>query len=160
MKALVNLEFPSFAPRHRLIKLISALGLASVATVARYESATCDEENFSSPEECASALIHTRFACAGFRGGAIALREKNSLNSVLSVDNYVIFTCCARVGNKINAMVLISLFPSHGVFSLSPTDGHELTRIFARAALVLGLRGGAIALREKNSLNSRLHSVD
>ena len=32
MKALLNLEFSSFAPRHRLSKLISALGLASVAT--------------------------------------------------------------------------------------------------------------------------------
>ena len=30
--ASVNLQFPSFAPRHRLSKLISALGLASVAT--------------------------------------------------------------------------------------------------------------------------------
>ena len=32
-------------------------GGASVATVARYESATCDEESFSSPEECASAPL-------------------------------------------------------------------------------------------------------
>ena len=31
--------------------------LASVATVARYESATCDEESFSSPEECALAPL-------------------------------------------------------------------------------------------------------
>ena len=30
---------------------------ASVATVARYESATCDEESFSSPEECALAPL-------------------------------------------------------------------------------------------------------
>ena len=32
-------------------------GGASVATVARNESATCDEESFSSPEECASAPL-------------------------------------------------------------------------------------------------------
>ena len=32
MKASVNLRLFSFAPRHRLSKLISALGLASVAT--------------------------------------------------------------------------------------------------------------------------------
>ena len=32
MIASVNLQFPSFAPPHRLSKLISALGLASVAT--------------------------------------------------------------------------------------------------------------------------------
>ena len=31
--------------------------LASVATVARYESATCDEESFSSPEECTLAPL-------------------------------------------------------------------------------------------------------
>ena len=31
MKASVNLKFSSFAPRHRLSKLISALGLASFA---------------------------------------------------------------------------------------------------------------------------------
>ena len=31
--------------------------IASVATVARYESATCDEESFSSPEECALAPL-------------------------------------------------------------------------------------------------------
>ena len=56
MKASVNLQFPSFAPRHRLSKLISALGLASVATAARYESAACDGRNFSSSEERALAL--------------------------------------------------------------------------------------------------------
>ena len=41
--ASVNLQFPSFAPRHRLSKLISALGLASVATaeaLASLRSAT------------------------------------------------------------------------------------------------------------------------
>ena len=57
MIASVNLKFPSFASRHNSSKLDSALDLASVATVARYESATCDEENFSSPEECASASL-------------------------------------------------------------------------------------------------------
>ena len=31
--------------------------LASVATVARYESATCDEGRFISPEECALAPL-------------------------------------------------------------------------------------------------------
>ena len=51
MIASVNLEFPSFAPRHRLSKLISALGLALVATVARYESATCDDGAFRIPKE-------------------------------------------------------------------------------------------------------------
>ena len=30
---------------------------ASIATVARYESGTCNEESFSSPEECALALL-------------------------------------------------------------------------------------------------------
>ena len=38
MKASVNLQFSSFAPRHRLSKLISALGLASVATKGRFIS--------------------------------------------------------------------------------------------------------------------------
>ena len=58
-------------------------------------------------------------ALAGLRGVTIALRERSCLNSVLSVDNYVIFTCCARGGNKINAML------------------HEFRRVFARASLVL-----------------------
>ena len=57
MKASVNLKFSSFAPRHRLSKLISALGLASVATAARYESAACDGGRFISPEERALAPL-------------------------------------------------------------------------------------------------------
>ena len=55
MKASVNLQFSSFAPRHRLSEFIFALGLASVATATRYESVACDERNFSSSEERALA---------------------------------------------------------------------------------------------------------
>ena len=55
--ASVNLQFSSFAPRHRLSELISALGLASVATATRYDSVACDEWNFSSSEERALAPL-------------------------------------------------------------------------------------------------------
>ena len=80
MKASVNLQFPSFAPRHRLSKLISALGLASVATPMRDEHRLRRQRgmiallatkgrfisprgvcfstiNFSFPEECALAPL-------------------------------------------------------------------------------------------------------
>ena len=57
MKASVNLQFSSFAPRHRLSELISALGLSSVATATRYDSVACDEGRFIFPEECASAPL-------------------------------------------------------------------------------------------------------
>ena len=57
MKASVNLQFSSFAPRHRLSELIFALGLASVATATRCDSVACDEGRFISPEECASAPL-------------------------------------------------------------------------------------------------------
>ena len=77
MIASVNLQFPSFAPRHRLSKLISALGLASVATAARYESAACDERNFSSSEERALAPLglssQRSLACEPIRGGGFSL---------------------------------------------------------------------------------------
>ena len=55
--ASVNLQFSSFAPRHRLSELISALGLASVATAARSISAACDEGRFIFPEERALAPL-------------------------------------------------------------------------------------------------------
>ena len=57
MKASVNLQFPSFAPRHNSNEFDSALGLASVATATRYDSVACDERNFSSSEERASAPL-------------------------------------------------------------------------------------------------------
>ena len=56
-EASVNLQFSSFAPRHRLSKLISALGLSSVATAARSISAACDEGRFIFPEERALAPL-------------------------------------------------------------------------------------------------------
>ena len=88
MKASVNLQFPSFAPRHRLSKLISALGLASVATATRYDSVACDEWNFSSSEERALAPLglspprsfskrHLRDVCLSPTGR----RPKGSLRS-------------------------------------------------------------------------------
>ena len=55
MIASVNFQFSSFAPRYRLSELISALGLASVATATRYDSVACDERNFSFSEERALA---------------------------------------------------------------------------------------------------------
>ena len=66
MKASVNLQFPSFAPRHRLSKLISALGLASVALT----------EASASQKRLACKL----FQCSrdgGPEGSAVKLAERN-----------------------------------------------------------------------------------
>ena len=111
--ASVNLQFSSFAPRHRLSKLISALGLASVATVARYESATCDEESFSSPEECALAPLglsaQRSAACSSCLPEENSKQEFSHTDSTDNTDSIYCqqdlntitqnTRCCARVGH-------------------------------------------------------------
>ena len=68
--ASVNLQFSSFAPRHRLSELISALGLSSVAT----------EGGLSPPEERAFSTItlsspRSLLALAKCRGGGMTLNK-------------------------------------------------------------------------------------
>ena len=69
---------------------------ASVATVARYESATCDEESFSSPEECALApldlSLQRSLACEHqrtegvFEATELTDKHVNSLYRAFSLD--------------------------------------------------------------------------
>ena len=76
MIASVNLEFPSFAPRHRLSKLISALGLTLVFfLLAKHNQSTLC---FYSCFVRQLASVATAEALASLRSGKESIESKES----------------------------------------------------------------------------------